>query len=85
MVDRPTVGSTYRYAADIGLGAAHADGDLHPDMHALDLPPDEEVTVAGHDDDRDLVLLAWTDRAGTPRVTSVDPDLFADRFVNVKE
>lgn len=52
----------------------------HAAMHALDLHPGTEVTVAGHDADRDLVLVEWTDAQGDPRITSVEPADFHAHF-----
>lgn len=53
---------------------------LHRDMHELDMHPGTEVTAYDYDRDRDLVLVEWTDRVGTPRITSVVPDRFAEHF-----
>lgn len=75
-----TVGAAYTYTADVGLGRMHADRDLHPDHASLDLQPGTEVTVAGHDEERGLVLVEWADTSGNPRITSVDPDLFGRHF-----
>lgn len=79
----------YVYQADTGLGAHHAgwtgppDGmtDRQREMTELDLQPGTAVTVIGHDEDRDLILVSWIDATGTPRTTSVEPTLFADHFV----
>lgn len=57
-------------------GADHPDGP----RAALDMHPDTLVTVCGHDDDRDLVLVEWTDSQGNPRITSIAPDVFDDQF-----
>lgn len=86
MVRAPKNGSTWIYSADVGLAARArvADPDLSDElpseMAALDLAPGTEVTVDGYDTDRDLVLAGWTDSAGTPRVTSIDPAEFAAQF-----
>lgn len=45
-----------------------------------DMQPGTEVKVCGHDDDRDLILVEWTDSEGTPRITSVEPGQFNDHF-----
>lgn len=77
---------THRYKADVGLAArARVDDpdvsdDLPAEMHELDMAPGTEVTVSGHDLERELVLLNWTDRNGTPRTTSVTAEVFADDF-----
>lgn len=82
----PKTGTTWTYTADAGLAARArvADPDLSDElpaeMAALDLTPGTEVTVEGYDKDRDLVLVGWTDRNDTPRVTSVDPAEFAAQF-----
>jgi hypothetical protein len=85
----PKVGARYRYHADAGLAArarvADPDVDdvLPAEMHNLDLHPDTEVTVFWHDEDRDLVLVNWTDLQGNPRTTSVEPATFAEHFRKV--
>lgn len=86
---KPKTGDAYRHAADTGLGADARDADadlvgaLPTEMAELDLHPGVEVTVEGYDDDRDLVLVSWTDGAGNPRITSVEPADFAERFEKV--
>jgi hypothetical protein len=78
--------STYRYKADAGLAArariADPDlsDDLPSDMHDLDMAPDTEVTVVGRDEERDLILVNWTDLQGNPRSTSIEPDAFDNDF-----
>lgn len=82
----PTPGDTYRHSAGQGLAARArtADPDLSDELTAemaeLDLPADAVVTVTGIDDNRDLVLLSWTDGNGTPRITSVTLDDLDDNF-----
>jgi len=77
---------THRYKADAGLAARArvADPDvsdeLPAEMHDLDMAPGTEVEVIGPDDERDLVLVNWTDRNGTPRTTSLTAETFADDF-----
>ena len=77
---------SYRYKADAGLAARArvADPDVSDDLPAemrdLDMEPGTEVEVAGHDEERDLVLVNWTDANGTPRTTSLPPDTFAADF-----
>lgn len=75
-------GSSYRFAAQRGLAAMHVE-QLPAEMAELDLAPDTVVTVEGSDDERGLVLVSWSDRHGNPRVTSVEPDVFAEHFVGV--
>ena len=54
---------SYRYKADAGLAARArvADPDVSDDLPAemrdLDMAPGTEVEVAGHDEERDLVLV----------------------------
>jgi hypothetical protein len=88
----PIVGSRYRYNHTEGLGQQHTDQDLstveHPStpgltMADLDLEPGTVVVVDEHDQERDLVLVGWVDRAGNPRVTSIDPAVFADHFERI--
>ncbi len=82
----PNVGSAYRYRAGDGLAARAriADPDLSDDlpaeMHDLDMQPDTVVEVTGYDEERDLVLVGWTDLQGNPRITSVLPADFVDDF-----
>lgn len=77
---KPRTGARFTYDAPDGLGAQAAGGGLSGEMTELDLHPGTEVKVAGYDDERDLVLVEWTDRAGNPRITSVEPAHFADYF-----
>lgn len=76
----------YRYNADAGLAARAriADPDLSDElpseMHDLDMPPGTEVEVVGHDEERDLVLVNWTDLQGNPRTTSIEPSTFGNDF-----
>lgn len=83
----PNVGDIYRHAAEQGLAARARVADvgvsdeLSSEMTELDLQPGTEVTVAGYDDQRGLVLVEWTDAQGNPRITSVTPDDFAANFV----
>jgi hypothetical protein len=87
---KPKVGATYRHRADTGLAARArvADPDVSDDLPAemvdLDMHPDTTVKVCGYDDDRDLVLVEWTDLSGTPRITSIEPDDFDQHFVSGK-
>jgi hypothetical protein len=82
----PKTGTILRFTADTGLGAqARVDDpdvsdDLPAEMVDLDLHPDTTVTIVGHDEDRDLVLVEWTDLQGNPRITSVQPNVLAERF-----
>lgn len=83
---KPKTGDSYRLAADAGLGAAARDADpdqagpLPTEQAVLDLQPGTTVVVAGHDPDRDLVLVEWTDGQGNPRITSIGPGAFARDF-----
>jgi hypothetical protein len=82
----PKTGTTLRFTADTGLAAkARRDDpdvsdDLPAEMADLDLHPDTTATVVGHDEDRNLILIEWTDLQGNPRITSVEPDTLAERF-----
>jgi hypothetical protein len=77
---------SHRYKADVGLGArARVDDpnlsdELPTEMRDLDMAPGTEVTVVGHDEERDLVLVDWTDSQGNQRTTSVELDVFAADF-----
>lgn len=85
----PNQGAVYRHTGQHGLGqrARIADPDiatelntLASEMAELDMPADTTVTVIGHDDDRDLVLVEWTDRTGTVRITSLTVADLAESF-----
>lgn len=82
----PEVGVTYRYEAEEGLGgrARVADptvsDDLPAEMRELDMTTDTRVTVSGYDDERDLVLVDWTDGQGNPRTTSLEPEVLDEHF-----
>lgn len=82
----PKTGTTLRFTADTGLAATarrddpDVSDDLTAEMVDLDLHPDTTVTVVGHDDDRGLTLVEWTDLHGNPRITSVEPATLTDRF-----
>jgi hypothetical protein len=82
----------YRYAHPVGYGFGQhhfaADpsqpGDqLHPEMRELDLKPDAVVVHFAHDADTNWPIIQWTDDHGTSRLTTVDPEFFADHFVEV--
>jgi hypothetical protein len=85
---KPRVGGSYTYNGAEGLGqkARIEDPDVPDEMSVvdgvnmawLDMKHGTAVKVAGHDDDRDLILLEWVDDAGTTRITSVTEDQFAD-------
>jgi hypothetical protein len=82
----PKTGTKLRFTADTGLAAAarvadpDVSDDLPTEMVDLDLHPDTTVTVVGHDEERDLVLIEWTDLQGNPRITSVPPEQIASDF-----
>lgn len=83
---KPRVGGSYTYGGEEGFGqtARRADPTVPNEMAVvdgvnmawLDMPPGTEVKVAGHDDDRDLILVEWVDGAGTTRITSVTEEQF---------
>lgn len=83
---KPKTGARYRHTAEKGLAARArvADPDVSDDLSAemtdLDMHPDTTVTVAGYDDERDLVLVDWTDLQGNLRTTSVELAQFAEHF-----
>lgn len=76
---RPRKGARHAYGARQALGARNAENQ-HPDMVQLDLSPGTDVKVIGHDDERDLVLIEWTDQLGNPRITSIEPAEFSKSF-----
>jgi hypothetical protein len=88
---KPRVGSSYTYggAESLGQAARIADPDIDHtkpavvdgvNMAWLDMPSGTPVKVCGHDDDRDLVLVEWTDSAGSSRITSITPEQFESDF-----
>lgn len=88
----PIVGTRYRYIHTAGLGQHHTDQDLstveHPatpgvTMADLDLEAGTLIVVEDYDQERDLVLAGWVDRSGNPRVTSLDPAVFAEHFERI--
>jgi hypothetical protein len=79
----PPVGARYRHDSQLGLALRLVGDDMSPDMRALDMPPGAEVTVLDHDADRDLVLVEWVDAHGNPRITSIEPSVFAEHFTEV--
>lgn len=83
MTSKPKAGSKHVFDAPDALGAMHAESQAR-DMAELDLHPGTEVKVVGHDDERDLVLVEWTDAQGNPRTTSVEPAQFTDHFTSGK-
>jgi hypothetical protein len=83
MTGKPRTGSRFTFDAPDALGAMHAESQSR-EMAELDLHPGTEVKVVGHDDDRDLVLVEWTDAQGNSRTTSVEPDVFSDHFTSAK-
>lgn len=83
------VGQKVTFRGDQGLGQAGriADPDipeerneLRSEMVEMDLTPGTKCQVTGVDDDRDLVLIGWTDSLGNPRITSVTEDDFRSNF-----
>jgi hypothetical protein len=54
--------------------------EIDSSMEELDLHPGTEVEVVGFEDERDLVIVSWTDRQGNPRRTTVSPDELDAQF-----
>ena len=77
-----TVGGTYRYVHELGLAEQHVD-QLSAEMTELDMHPGTEVAVHDVDDERGRVIVEWSDRGGNPRMTSIEPDRFAEWFEEV--
>jgi hypothetical protein len=83
---QPEPGDTFTYSAGVGLAARarvadpDVDDGLAGDMAELDLTPGTEVTIVGCDEERDMVLLDWTDAQGNPRTTSVTSAVFDECF-----
>lgn len=75
--------ATHKYAHDKGFGEHHATEagrEIPAEMRDLDMAPGTEVEHDGTDEDRNLVIVAWTDKAGDARRTSVDPAFFVSHF-----
>lgn len=75
--------ATHKYAHDKGLGEHHAaeDGrELPAEMRDLDMAPGTEVEHVANDEDTGHLIVAWTDKAGDARRTSIKPDFFASHF-----
>jgi hypothetical protein len=79
-MSKPRTGSRHVFTSSSGLGYSFADGELDDEMNKLDLKPNTQVKVCGYDDDRNLVLVEWTDQLGTPRITSIEPEVFDKHF-----
>lgn len=80
--------ATHKYAhpGGKGFGQHHAEEsgrELPSEMRDLDMAPGTEVEHVGSDEDRGLEIVAWTDRSGIERRTSVEPDFFASNFQEV--
>lgn len=69
----------HRYTGEAGLGEIH-NSELRSDMRELDLATGTAVKHVGRDDDRDLELIEWVDAQGNPRISSIEPELFASHF-----
>jgi len=96
-----TIGAQYRHTSEHGLGhrARIADPDVDENAKPpkvnpadpfalrrdLDMDPGTIVTVAGVDTKRGLILVEWSDRLGTPRITSLEPDDLAANYERVEE
>jgi hypothetical protein len=83
------VGQKVTFKGKEGLGQAGriADPDvpeerneLRSEMAEMDLMPGTKVEVIGVDEDRDLVLIGWTDSLGNARITSITEDDFRSNF-----
>ena len=75
---------SHTYTHDKGLGehhAAEAGRELPAEMRDLDMAPGTEVTTVATDDATGAVIVAWTDKSGVLRHTSVAPDFFAEHFI----
>jgi hypothetical protein len=73
----------YAHPEGKGLGEHHAGEhgrELPAEMRDLDLPPGTEADHIATDEDTGAVILAWTDRTGTPRNSAVSPEFFAAHF-----
>ena len=80
--------ATHRYShpEGKGFGQHHAEADhreLPAEMRDLDMADGTEVEHAGTDEDRNLVIVAWTDKAGDARRTSIGPDFFVTYFEEI--
>lgn len=76
--------TSYTYTHDKGLGEHHAAAagrELPAEMRDLDMAPGTKVTTVATDDATGRVIVAWTDKSSVLRHTSVDPDFFAEHFI----
>jgi hypothetical protein len=92
----PQPGDLYRHIGEHGLGhRARIDdptidenepapkvkpSDAFALRRDLDMAPGTIIKVAGYDKHRNLVLVAWSDKLGTERITSIEPAVFHERF-----
>ncbi len=88
----PSLGDRYSYVGEHGLAVTAAGGELSAEMRELDMRPGTEVEVdeivpadvtGAHDDSEDAVVVAWTDRSGNQRRSSIGVRHFADAFERV--
>jgi hypothetical protein len=73
----------YDHPDDKGYGE-HAKGDvLTAEMTELDLKDGTEVFVVAMDEESGWPIIDWTDSTGVYRMTTIDPELFDQFFVEV--
>jgi hypothetical protein len=82
--------ASYRYdhPESLGLGEHHAAGhgrELPAEMRDLDMPHGTVAEHAGTDEATGAVILAWTDKSGTPRNTAVQPGFLATHFTEATD
>lgn len=77
MPDEEPMTHVYEHPDELGLGQHFAGKNERID---LDMDPGTEVRRIGEDSERELVLVAWQDRYGSDRITSIEPGFFADHF-----
>ena len=55
-------------------------GELSAEMTEIDLKDGQEVTYLGPDEETSWPMIEWVDGTGINRITTVDPELYADNF-----
>lgn len=90
----PKLGQRYVYSANVGLAEVLSRQQLTSEQCDLDMHPGTEVRVealvpadvtGAHDDTEDSVVVAWSDRSGNPRQTSVGVERFGELFESLSE
>lgn len=85
------VGGDFLFQPGHGLGfgararSVTGFGELSSEMTELDLKPGAAVTVHSLDEDSGWPIIQWKDDVGTDRLTTINPEVFAEEFQSVSE